>query len=236
MGWFLVCAWGAAAALVHAQAPANCRILTLKGEVAAGGSWSSPLGQGWVFRLVPVQPGAESYSGWDLVVDLDKPAGFPDALLVASPPWNSINEREIATTFGLRAQDAIGWNPRGFRFLTDAAAFRQSQHLFAQLNGPAGKGTAAASQQLLKLAEKSSAGQLRIDDARLAPGLADPAPFASRWALASSRMAHSQEPSLTGKAAARGALRWMRFTVTLWLPANWQTSRGSASRLGPCSQ
>jgi hypothetical protein len=238
MNWILVCVWVAGTTLARAQAPATCRILTLKGEAAAVQSWSAPIGQGWVFRLVPIQPGAKQYSGWDLVVDLEKPAGFPDALLVASPPWNSINEREIGTTFGLRSQDAIGWNPRSFRFLIDAEAYRQSQRLFAQLNASGGKGTAApaASQQLFKLTEKSSAGQLRIDDARLAPGLADPAPFALRWAQASARMAHSQEPSLQGKAAARGALRWMRFTVTLWLPANWQPPRGSASRLGPCSQ
>jgi hypothetical protein len=44
--------------------------------------------------------------------------------------YNSINEREIGTTFVLRAQDAIGWNPRSFRFLLNPADFRYAQQLF----------------------------------------------------------------------------------------------------------
>ena len=96
------------------------------GEVSAGQEWKADFGQGWVFRLLPIDTsswaGKAGYSGWDLVVDREQPAGYPDALLVATPPYNSINEREVGTTFGLRAQDAIGWNPRSFRFLTNAAA------------------------------------------------------------------------------------------------------------------
>ena len=76
---------------------------------------------------MPVPALDAAYSGWDMVVDRIPPAGFPDALYLATPPYNSINQREIGTTYGLRAQDAIGWNPRSFRFLTDPAAFREAQ-------------------------------------------------------------------------------------------------------------
>jgi hypothetical protein len=85
--------------------------------------------------VVPIQPGKAGFSGWDLVVDRVPGAGFPNALLVATPPYNSINEREVGTTFGLRAQDAIGWNPRSFRFMTDPAALQESQRLFQVLGG-----------------------------------------------------------------------------------------------------
>ena len=78
-----------------------------------------------------------AYSGWDLVVDREPAAGFPDALLLATLPYNSINEREIGTTFGLRAQDAIGWNPRSFRFIVTPSDFREAQQLFRSLSANA---------------------------------------------------------------------------------------------------
>src|SRR5215469_15705482 len=98
----------ALAPALHAQK--NCRRLDLAAELESGREWRADIGQGWVFRVVPVQ----GHSGWDLVVDRDPPAGYPDALLLATPPYNSLNEREIGATFGLRVQDALGWNPRTF--------------------------------------------------------------------------------------------------------------------------
>src|SRR5215472_16512677 len=122
-------------ALGHALAAPQrfCQRVTLQGEVNSGQQWQASLGQGWVFRILPIPPLPEDYSGWDLVVDRDPPAGYPDALLLATLPYNSINEREIATTFGLRAQDAIGWNPRSFHFLTGVGQFRQAQQWFRQI-------------------------------------------------------------------------------------------------------
>ncbi len=103
---------------------ATCQRIVLTGEVSAGQEWKSTFGERWIFRVLPIdsgkiEQGTAGYSGWDLVVDKEQGAGFPDASLVATPPYNSINEREVGTTFGLRAQDATGWNPRSFHFLTD---------------------------------------------------------------------------------------------------------------------
>src|SRR5258708_14154090 len=109
---------------------AVCARVTIVGQVSAGGEWSTKLGEGWVIRVLPIAPSLAGYSGWDLVMDRDQPAGFPDALLLATMPSNSINEREIGTTFGLRAQDAIGWNPRSFHFLSNSADFHEGQRLF----------------------------------------------------------------------------------------------------------
>src|SRR5215469_8429130 len=151
------CRWGLMTVLViagaagHAAVPParSCQQLELRGEVTAEQEWNAAIGQGWVFRVLPIA----GYSGWDLVVDRDAPAGYPDAVLLATPPYGSINEREIGTTFGLRAQDAVGWNTRSFRFLTDAAQFRQAQQWFRQIEGPnatAGKpGNASVLQRLL---------------------------------------------------------------------------------------
>ena len=124
-----------AIATSHAATPPvrDCQRVDFQGEVNAGGDWTAAFGQGWVLRLLPIRPASAGYSGWDIAIDRDPPAGYPDSLLVASLPYDSINEREIGTTFGLRAQDAIGWNPRSFRFLTDPGQFRQAQQWFGQL-------------------------------------------------------------------------------------------------------
>jgi hypothetical protein len=180
---------------------------------------------------VPIPALDADYSGWDLVVDRIPPAGFPDALYLATPPYNSINEREIGTTFGLRAQDAIGWNPRSFRFLTDSAAFRQARSdyhdAFELHKDPVPRESIMkASADLLKLAGGASQGELRILDAHISPGIADPAPFAQAWARQSSLTPHETDPAVLGRAADRGSLNWMRFEVVLWLPSGWKLPPG----------
>ncbi len=194
-----VCAGSLAATPCYAGAAQSCKRLVLDGDVNAGQEWSAPIGEGWRFRLVPIPALDAGYSGWDLVVDRNPPAGFPDGLYLATPPYNSINQREIGTTYGLRAQDAIGWNPRSFRFLTDPAAFRQAQGIydlaFVHKKDWSSEREKGASEFLLKTAEAASQGELRIFDAHISPGIADPAPFAQAWARASSLIPHQIDPS-----------------------------------------
>jgi hypothetical protein len=223
---------GMAAVRSQAGAPKSpaCEKVVLQGEVNAGQEWKAAFGQGWVFRVLPIASGKAGYSGWDLMVDREQPAGYPDSLLVATPPYNSINQREVGTTFGLRAQDVIGWNPRSFRFLTSPDAFKESQKLFQVLGGTrhametpvVSSREGMAMQRQLKINEKSSAGQFRILEARLTPGVSDAAKYAENWALASPRTPHKFEPAAGGKSTPLGELHWMRFSVTLWLPAGWK--------------
>jgi hypothetical protein len=203
----------------------SCTKVILEGDITAGQEWKAPIGGGWMFRIVPVPPLNAGYSGWDLMVDRDQPAGFPDALYLATPPYRSINEREIGTTYGLRAQDAIGWNPRSFRFLVDPHALRGAQSdyytAFELHKDPVSPSNiSAASSRLLKLVAGASQGELRILDAHLSPGLADPVPYAERWAAAAARMQHEVEAN--GAASPLGKLSWMRFSLTLWLSPNWK--------------
>jgi hypothetical protein len=215
--------------------------MTVEGEVSAAREWRAPIGDGWVIRLVPIPPLQAGYSGWDLVVDRQRPAGFPDALYLATPPYNSINQREIGTTYGLRAQDAVGWNPRSFRFLTDRAAFREAKQDYYtafELHKDAVRRStlAAASARLLKLETKSSTGQLTILDARLVSGSADPAAFAQQWSHAASRSRYQVDAAAPGKSTARGELRWMRFRITLWLPQGWAMPGGARVVQGSCGE
>ena len=230
--------------LAAAAPPAACTKIMLTGEADSTHEWSQPFGQGWSFRVLPIQAGKTGYTGWDLVVDRDRPAGFPDALLVATPPYYSISEREVATTFGLRAQDAIGWNPRSFHFLTDPDALREGQKQFRALGGtkiwtekpePSSR-EQAAEQRLLEINRKSSPGQFRILNARLTPGIADAAPFAQKWALQSSRTPHTIAPSATGQATPLGELDWIRFSITLWLPKNWRAPSDLKATPASCPQ
>jgi len=216
-----------------------CRQITLQGEVSAATEWRAPIGEGWVIRLVPIPPLQAGYTGWDIVVDRERPAGFPDALYLATPPYNSINQREIGTTYGLRAQDAIGWNPRSFRLLTDPTAFREARQdyylAFEPHKDPVSKSAlSAASDRLLQLETRASTGQLTILDARLVPGAADPAAFAQQWSRAASRSRYQVESPAPGKSTARGELRSMRFGITLWLPRSWRMPRGVRGVLGSC--
>lgn len=230
---------------VSAAAPPGrtCRSVELQGEVRAGQEWKTPLGQGWVFRVLPIAPSQAGYSGWDLVVDRDPPAGYPDALLLATLPYRSINEREIGTTFGLRAQDAVGWNPRSFRFLSNPSEFREAQQWFRQLEpqppsartGDAKPGNDAL-QRLLQLQNGALHGQLRIVDARIVPGVADPQPFAQAWALAFSRTRHEIESAPAGQESAAGQLIWIRFELTLWLPPGWNLPSALHGVNTPCPE
>ena len=233
-------------AVAFAQAPSaakpGCRKITLTGEVNAGRAWNAPIGQGWVFRVLPIPPRNARYSGWDLVVDRAQPAGFPDALFLATPPYNSISEREIGTTFGLRAQDAIGWNPRTFSFIFDPDAFKLAQSLYLQLqrdgafskDTPANQTDATAMSHLIDLQKHAATGEFRIEDARLIPGVADPEPYAQEWSQAASRTPHQVESSGPASGSPRGSLDWMRFSVTLWLPRNWNLPSGVQSTSATC--
>jgi hypothetical protein len=218
--------------------PPTCQKITLTGDVSAGHEWNADLGQGWVFRVLPIhadQPANQPpYSGWDLVVDRDPPAGFPDALLLATPPYDSISEREIGTTFNVRAQDAIGWNPRAFHFLTNPAAFAEAQRLYPGLRQKAS--APHATEGLLASAQSASPGQLRIVDAHIVPGIADAAPFAEAWALQSARTTHQVDPAPAGKPTPLGILDWIRFSITLWLPPAWKPPVNLPSVRAVCGQ
>lgn len=237
-------------------APAEqCRRVVMQGEVNAGHSWSRSFGQGWMFRLLPIKAGNENYSGWDLAVDRAGGAGYPDALLVATPPYDSINQREVGTTFGLRAQDAIGWNPRTFRFLIDPASLRKAQRLYFKLRRDREAGQheqastqrvsdakgadsnpandlAAVSKSLMDLSGHSAAGQFRILDARLTPGTADALPYAQNWALQQRNTPHTITP--TNAPTPYGKLDSLKFEITLWLPTDWNAPKSVETTVSGC--
>jgi hypothetical protein len=222
--------------------PRECRSVPLTGEVKEGQEWSVAIGEGWIFRLVPIQPSGRGYSGWDLVVNRVEDGGYPDALLVGTPPYGSLNEREIGTTYGLRAQDAIAWNPRRFHFLTSAKSWQRARELFREVvSNPSGEGAGAATRELLGMVSdpsQSVRGQFSLLDARLIPGAGDPPAYARQWAANLSQVPHTieQTEQTGGSPSAQGELRWIRFAVTLWLPESWKTSSELRNRETKCAE
>ena len=214
-----------------------CRRVVLEGEVSKGAEWKAALGEGWVFRLVPIA--GFGYSGWDLVVDrTGLEAGYPDALLLATPPYGSINEREIGTTFGLRAQDALGWEPRRFRFLNSAEELKRGRVLFRKVSrgdGPGDGGSQADAAELLRMVAHASPGEFEVGDAKLIEGTGDAKPFAQRWAENFKNVPHTIVQDESG-GRTEGEIRWVRFRVTLWLPKSFLPAAGVRSGMAKCSQ
>jgi hypothetical protein len=211
----------------------TCRKVELQGEVNRGQEWRAPIGQGWAFRVIPIAgtPIAHTeFSGWDLAIDRD--GIYPDALLLATPPYGSLNQREIATTFGLRAQDAIAWQPREFHFLTSEKDLTQARELYrivmadsaqARQTTPSSLSPSSSSSLLAIIGDRRrvSAGEFTVLDARLTAGVADPPPYATQWAAQLQQVPHTLVPS-SGKPSPLGQLAWMRFRATLWLPTGWR--------------
>ena len=78
---------------------------------------------------------------------------------------------------------------------------------------------------------QSSAGQFRILDARLAPGISER--LRTRKIGRSPRHGRRTGSNRTGgKSTPLGELHWMRFSVTLWLPAGMEGAPGASCHAG----
>ena len=97
---------------------ARCSRAVIEGEVRAGGGFRAsfgggldfvlePTALGWVVRVLPTGEGRKSV----------------DYAEVATPPYRSVSPLLVSTDFSFRAQDAVGWNPRRFRYAGGQAGF-----------------------------------------------------------------------------------------------------------------
>ena len=104
--------------------PAACKRAVTEGELHAGEAFSQAIGGGLKVFFQPIA------SGWILrVVPAAGPMGEHDYAELATPPYRSVTPLSISMDFAFRAQDAVGWNPRRFRFATSAANFHKLEQL-----------------------------------------------------------------------------------------------------------
>lgn len=204
---FLPCAYRAEAA-----APV-CRQATLEGELHAGQSWSHPLGNGLRLYFQPIA------SGWiTRVLPVSGPLPAHDYAELATPPYQSVTPLSLSTDFSFRAQDAVGWNPRRFRFASSAASFARLQSAYQALEHAGRRPSPAIQSQLAAEIGKAPEAQLLILDAQLTPGTADQWTAAAMVASHFLTTAHTLVPPPDGRATALGKLLSLRFRFTFRLP------------------
>lgn len=200
---------------------APCRVVAVEGEVHAGQPFQTPALAGVDVRLDPVP------SGWVLRV---VPAAHPgdDWAEMATPPYRSVTPLAVTTDWSFRAQDAVGWNPRRFRFAANPASFAALHTLRQTVE--AGKTSQVSA--LAELSSRQPGGTLEILDAHLVPGTADQARAASLVSGHFATTAHELEQPSAGQPTPLGVLTWIRFRVTLELPPGARAAPGRSAQPG----
>ncbi len=126
----------------------------------------------------------------------------------------------ITTDYSFRAQDAIAWNPRRFQFAADMPSF---QKLESRLHGVHGEpNDAAAQERVAEMAAAAPTAELQILDSRLVPGTANQAQMAAAVASHIEQTPHTVEQG----SSPLGAVTWIKFRVTLHLPAGFVAAHG----------
>jgi hypothetical protein len=224
----LYCLGAAAQRSAPANATGNCLRGVMDGELTAGQPWSQPISADLKVYFQPIR------SGWILrVLPASGPLPEHDYAELATPPYQSVTPLSISTDFAFRAQDAIGWNPRRFRFATSTAAYSQLYRLYGSYEQAAAMSPgAAASERMARLLQplseeiaKAAEGTLTLLDSRLVPGTADQWRAAAAVASHFNSTAHTlvQEPD--GSTSPLGRLVWLRFRLELDLPAGFAVNR-----------
>jgi hypothetical protein len=188
----------------------GCTRAVVEGEVRAGQGFERVFTPGFKFLLEPIA------SGWIVRVLREGEARGPhDFAELASPPYLSVTPLAVGTDFSFRAQDAVGWNPRRFRYAGTVADFQKLMALY----GPVVAGDARASAELAEVAARQPEVELRILDARLVPGTNDQARMAAMVASHFETTPHGvEEAGAVGTGAAGlGKVTWMRFQVAFEL-------------------
>lgn len=236
-GWKVL--WGVLLGVTSTSAvaaPAVCRVAVVEGEVSAGKSFATPIGSGLEVRLEALNWG----SGWLLrVVPVGGPTfgqGTHDYAELATPPYASVSPLLMSTDYSFRAQDAVAWNPRRFRFAGNAKEFAAISAVYERYSKvtPAG---ADVERELAAIVSKAPEGTLQILDAKFVPGTANQSQMAAMVASHFSTTAHTvEEPSTEGgaKGTPLGKLSWVRFRVSLEVTPEFHVEHGLKVESHPC--
>lgn len=171
------------------------------------------LASGWIVRVVPAT------GAW----------GLHDRAELATPPYLSPNPLLLTTDFAFRAQDAVAWNPRHFRYAASGRAFQSLLELYPKVLAD----DAAAMGEAARVSGLQPEGTVEILDATLAPGTAD------QWQMAAAVASHLDEtPHQQAKDVAPsrlGTIVSLRLRLTLEVPRGLEGTAGLARKEIPCS-
>ena len=201
-----------------------CRRVVLEGAVKAGQGFEKEFAGGLKFLLEPIA------SGWIVrVLPAHVPRGPHDYAELATPPYQSVTPLAISTDFSFRAQDAVGWNPRRFRYAQTAAVADRLTALYPGVMTNDAKASGEAS----TLVSQQPEAELEILNAVMVPGTADQWRMASAVALHFATTPHEVEqgaqPSLLGK------LDELQFRVRLDVPGGFPLAPGVHAEAIPCA-
>ena len=192
----------------------------LEGEVRAGEEFVRPIGNGLEVMLEPLA------SGWILrVLPVGGPRPSQDYAELATPPYQSVSPLLISTDYSFRAQDAVGWNPREFRFAADGRSFAQLAEVYGEYRSSRVPSEVVKS-RLAELVSRAPQGKLEILDAHLVPGLADQTETAAMVASHFTTTAHRIERPADGRDTALGRVTWIRFRIGLEFPSGFRAAQG----------
>ena len=199
---------GLSAQVGHAaKTPMRCSRVVFDGDVKAGEGFEKVFARGLKFYLEPLR------SGWIVrVLAADEPRDVHDYAELATPPYRSVSPLLISTDWSFRAQDAVAWNPRRFRYVPSGEIFRR----LAGLYGGVMANDAASSSKTAEIVSEQPEGVLQILDARMVPGLADQAQMAAAVASHLEETPHEVDQSVAPSAL--GRIEELRFRVKLDLP------------------
>ncbi len=205
-GLALALVWAGAFLMELSASAAACPALQFDGEVQAGKSYGHRLDAAHDFLLESLA------SGWIIrVLPAAGPRGVHDYAELATPPYRSPNPLLLSTDFAFRAQDAVAWNPREFRFFTTpaqlAAAARAYDASLREPNRP------AAGAALFPLIAEACTAEFRILDARIVGGTADQSLMAAAVASHFAETAHTVDTSALPSKL--GRMLSVRFRVTM---------------------
>lgn len=199
----------------------GCRTASFEGELEAGKSFTKPIGNGLAVWFQPIA------SGWILrVIPARGPLGEHDYAELATPPYRSVTPLSLSTDFSFRAQDAVGWNPRRFRFSTSAGEFERLRAVYGRYVGAGATPPFPLEVELSEQVSKAQEGTLTLLDARLIPGTADQWRMAATVASHFTTTAHTLFDPGAGGASALGKLLWVRFRMQLELPRGFSSAPG----------
>ncbi len=205
-----------------------CQREVVEGEVRAGEAFVRPVGNGLEVMLEPLA------SGWIVrVLPVAGPRQAHDYAELATPPYASVSPLLMSTDFSFRAQDVVAWNPRRFRFAASARDFERLLGVYGRYRAtvPAG---GAVEAELAELVSHMPEGVVQIVDAKLTPGMANQSQMAAMVASHFSTTAHTVEEPAEGKGSALGRVEWMRFRVSLDVPAGFKLASGAKVERRPC--
>ncbi len=198
----------------------SCRAGVIEGELTAGKEFTRPVGNGLRLWFQPIT------SGWILrVVPAVGPIGIHDYAELATPPYQSVTPLSLSTDFAFRAQDAVGWNPRRFKYATSAESFLRLSDVYGQFIQAGATPPAPLQVQLSDEISKASDGKLTIVDAKLVGGMADQWREAGAVSQRFTTTAHTLVDPPDGHPSALGKLLWVRFRIEMDVPPGFRADR-----------